>query len=152
MSEHETIRELLPLAAAGALDDAELLRVERHAHSCPACRKELDTWAVYTNDLRGLPQPSMPEGLMEKTLARMLEQQAAAAGRHWNAGLLVALGAFGWIVTAALWILVRDLSGGTWTWPLLSMMLLSVAAASAAALLAKRRESEGELRRTYEPF
>ena len=40
MSEHESIRELLSLAAAGVLAPDEQRRVELHAAVCDACRRQ----------------------------------------------------------------------------------------------------------------
>lgn len=45
MNEHEVSRETLTLAAAGALDATELRRVQMHAETCEACRRELEVWA-----------------------------------------------------------------------------------------------------------
>jgi hypothetical protein len=152
MNEHESIRELLLLAAAGALDGpGELRRVTEHAATCEVCRRELQVWSVYTEGLGRLPQPLLPAGLMERTRARIVEQRAAAARRRENALLLGALSLFGWISTLAFWTLARVFTGGVWnlfgvnlvsalTWSLLSTVVVWITAGASAVMLGDRRE------------
>ena len=53
MSEHDQIRELLALAAAGALDASEESRLSAHLRSCPDCASELSSWQEMGAALRG---------------------------------------------------------------------------------------------------
>ena len=92
MNEHESIRAMLALAAAGVLDPAESTRVERHAYACDDCRRELETWGRYAYGLRKLPQPSVPPDLMERTRTRLLEERATAEARRWN-GFMIGVSA-----------------------------------------------------------
>jgi anti-sigma factor RsiW len=155
MNEHESVRAMLPLAAAGLLSADELRRVEQHARICEACRKDQETWSAYAQGLRKLPQPSAPAGLMERTRARILQEQAqeyaAAAGRRRYAWLLGALVAFGWTSSLAFWIVARALTGGVFTvmgvnlvngvaWSLGSTVLAWTTAAAAAMMLGRGRE------------
>ena len=80
MNEHESVRALLPLGAAGLLGPDEIRSVEQHARACEACRKDLDTWSAYAEGLRKLPQPSAPDGLVERTRAR----DPAVVARAWR--------------------------------------------------------------------
>ena len=79
MSTHESIRNMLPLSAAGALNQQEQLQVEAHARNCEICRTELDAWSVYAAGLRGLPQPAAPADLIARTQARILRERETAA-------------------------------------------------------------------------
>ena len=150
MTEHEAVRELLALAAAGVLGPEELRRIEQHASTCEACRRELETWAGYTQGLRKLPQPSAPQGLLERTRARILQEHAAAAEKTRHELRVAALAVFGWMASFALWFIVRGFTGGTlivlganlsngWTWVAVSAAL-SWATAGTAALMLSRHE------------
>ncbi len=142
MTEHESVREMLALAAAGVLDAGEVRRIEQHARMCEACRAELEAWAAYTQGLRRLPQPPAPEGLLERTSARILQERTAAADHRHQALLLGALAIFGWMSSLAFWVLVRETTGGVlngWAWWSASTAL-SWATAGTAALVLGRRE------------
>ena len=52
--EHEKIRELLALAAAGALDEKEEQLVTRHLRKCETCAAEQETWSMIGSALRRL--------------------------------------------------------------------------------------------------
>ena len=80
MSSHDAIRELLPLAAAGALDAPEQRRVEEHARECPECLRQLENWGLYARALHQMRPPAIPVRLLERTRTRILQERAAAAG------------------------------------------------------------------------
>ncbi len=44
MNDHDRIRELFPLAAAGALDESEERDLSAHLASCADCAAELEGW------------------------------------------------------------------------------------------------------------
>ncbi|MBZ5634786.1 MAG: zf-HC2 domain-containing protein [Acidobacteriia bacterium] len=151
MTEHESVRAMLALAAAGALDPEEVRRVEQHAQGCERCRRDLETWAVYTRGLRKLPQPSAPEGLVQRTQARILQERAGAAARRRSELFLGALAIFGWVAGWSFWTLARAVTGGSLnvlganlmnglTWSLVSTALVWMTAATAALMLGRRRE------------
>jgi anti-sigma factor RsiW len=155
MSEHECMRELLTLAAAGALDAQEQRRLQEHVRDCPACRRELEVWSGYSQSLRQLPQPPVPAQLMERTRARLIEERAAAADRRWDELMLGALALFAWTVGLTFWFIARIVTGGELvimganlvrlgTWSAGSTVLVWLTAAVAAVALGKRRR---ELRR-----
>ncbi len=111
MDEHAAIRELLTLAAAGALDDAGQRRVEDHLRRCQDCRVELAAWQRLTGSLEAMPTPQAPVGLVERT-RRQMELRAAAQGEtKQKRGLLVWLTVFGWASTLLTWPLFQFLGG-----------------------------------------
>lgn len=156
MSEHERVRAILALAAAGALDPEESMRVERHANACQECRRELDVWRTYAQGLRHLPQPQAPAYLMERTRSLILDQRAAedravAAGQRWNELMLGALAVFGWAAGLTFWILARIFTGGFLsilganlvsglTWFMLSTVVVWMTAATAVVMLGRGQE------------
>jgi anti-sigma factor RsiW len=151
MTEHESIKALLALAAAGALDPEEVRRVEQHAQGCDLCRKDLETWGEYAQSLRRLPQPYAPEGLMERTRARLLQQHTAAAAHRRQLWLLGALAIFGWISSLVVWMVVQTVTGGVLivmganvvsglAWSLGSTVLTWTTVAAAALMLGRGRQ------------
>jgi predicted anti-sigma-YlaC factor YlaD len=154
MTEHDAIRELLALAAAGALDSEQQMRVDRHARECEACRAELARWSGYAEGLRQLRQPALPERLLERTRARVLNERAAGAGRRKDAVLASALAAFTWIVGLTAWLLFQVFSGGAdavleldlsraLKWSIGSTLFVWVTAAAAAIVLGRSRREQG---------
>jgi predicted anti-sigma-YlaC factor YlaD len=151
MSTHESIRNLLPLAAAGALGQQEQLQVEAHARGCETCRRDLDAWAVYAAGLRGMPQPAAPGDLIARTQSRILREREAAGAVRWSGLTLCGLGMFSWFASIAFWLLVRGLSGGrlevlgtnlvsAGPWFLVSFGVASITAAATALLIGNRGE------------
>jgi anti-sigma factor RsiW len=154
MNEHSEIRELLTLAAAGALDAAEQLQVEEHLRRCEACRAEFARWSKLSGALQELPTPQAPSGLVEQT-RRMMERRAAAQrerrANHLMLGLLLL---FAWTVTLLNWPLLQMLNGrleqwinvpsgrltAIWTGYVLAAWM---ATALAAGVLGRRRQQEG---------
>jgi anti-sigma factor RsiW len=150
MSEHDLVRELLALAAAGALDEADQLRVERHVRGCENCRAEAGSWGAYSRGLRALPQPGIPEGLMQRTRAHVLQERAAMNERRWDDLVLAALALFAWTFSLSAWLLVRIFTGGALfilgtnflrfaTWSMVSTVLMWITVAAAAVVLGRRR-------------
>ena len=141
MNEHESVRAMLALAAAGALGPEEQRRVDQHAQVCGLCRADLETWAAYTQGLRKLPQPSTPEGLVQRTQARILQERAHAADRRPSELMLGALAIFGWGSGWAFWAMARVVMGGSfWTWSLVSTVVVWMTAAAAAVMLGRSRQ------------
>lgn len=152
---HADAVALLPLAAAGALDAPQQRRLEEHARACLSCRRELEIWSGYTQGLRQLPQPPIPANLMERTRARLMQQNAVTADRRWDALMLAALALFAWTVGLTFWFVARIVTDGELlvmganlvrfgTWSAGSTVLVWLTAAVAALALGKRRR---ELRR-----
>jgi anti-sigma factor RsiW len=155
-TEHESIRAMLALYAADALDPGERRRVEQHSGACEICRRELLAWDSYARGLPQLPQLLAPPGLMERTWIRIVQQREAAAARRRENAMLALLAVFGWAVSFATWTVIRALAGGPVyvlganvvsgvSWFLLSTVFAWTTAAAAAAMLGRR------VRRVYEP-
>jgi len=110
MSEHEKIRGLLALAAAGALTRAEEKRVAEHLRSCIACSNELDAWQPIATDLRRLPTPQPPSWLLQATLSRVDAKVAEQADHDWNRRVITYVVAFAWLMTIASGLLFHFVS------------------------------------------
>jgi anti-sigma factor RsiW len=153
MKEHAVIRDLLILAAAGALNPVEERRVEEHLRHCEECRIELNGWTRLAGALRQIPTPQAPSKLVFQT-CRLLEARAAAirARRgNWLAPALLIL--FSWIAAALNWRFIQlfdsqlshrlNLSSAT-LW-VVSIGITWLAAGIAACVLAKHSPREGRI-------
>jgi anti-sigma factor RsiW len=116
MNEHDAIRELLPLAAADALEEKERRLVEAHLPACADCSAELDRWRALGHGLRRLPTPQAPAALVERTRQQIQLQLAAATGQAANPWLLGFLVLLSWTLTVATWPIVRLLTQGITSW------------------------------------
>ena len=103
MSEHDKIRELLALAAAGVLTAAEERRVAEHVRSCVSCSNELDAWRPIATELRRLPTPQPSSWLVQATLARAEAKLAEQAEQDWNRHVIIFVVALAWLLTIASW-------------------------------------------------
>jgi anti-sigma factor RsiW len=111
MDEHAFIRDLLTLAAAGALDAGEQRRVEQHLRGCADCREEFQGWSRLTGSLEALPTPQAPLGLVERT-RRQLESRAAVRAEHRQSRtLLVWVNVLAWASMLLTWPLFQLLGG-----------------------------------------
>ncbi len=111
MSEHDKIRELLALAAAGALSSAEEKQVAEHVRSCITCSNELEAWRPIASELRRLPTPQPSSWLVQATLARAEAKFTEQAERDWNHNLMIVVVAFAWLLTIASWPVFHFVSG-----------------------------------------
>ncbi len=156
MTEHETIRELLPLAAAGALDAADEQRVAQHLAICASCAAALEAWSGLARSLRRLPTPLAPAAMVERTRLAVQALRAAEAERRWNRNMLAFLILFVWTVTLAGWPVFRLLAQGVMGWldPALDRTWLALVtytvvtwltAGVAAALIALHHRREGRM-------
>jgi anti-sigma factor RsiW len=116
MSEHDKIRELLALAAAGALTSAEENQVAEHVRSCIACSNELEAWRPIASELRRLPTPQPSSWLVQATLARAEAELTERAEHDWNRRVMIAVVAFAWLLTIASWPVFRFVSGRFGSW------------------------------------
>lgn len=158
MQEHDAIRDLLTLAAAGALTAGEQTRVEEHLRSCPECRAEFALWGRLTGALQEIPTPQAPMGLVERTRRTMERQAAIIAERRQQRWLFLWLMVFAWATTLLTWPLFEffgsrlgefvDLS---WTHMTMGeawagyMFLVGTIGALAVGLLGRRRMREATL-------
>jgi predicted anti-sigma-YlaC factor YlaD len=155
MTDHDTIREWLPLAAAGVLDAGEQRLVDEHASGCEACRRELEQWVAYARGLGQMRPPAVPARLMERTRARVLQERAAAEGNRTESLILSGLAAFTWLVGLTTWFLLRVFTGGALVlfgvnmtgllaWSVASTAFVWLTAATAGLMVGRRRR---EMRR-----
>ena len=110
MSEHDKIRELLALAAAGALTSAEEKQVAEHVRSCVACANELEAWRPIASELRRLPTPQPSSWLVQATLARAEAKLTEQAEHDWNRRVMVVVVALSWLLTIASWLVFHVLT------------------------------------------
>jgi anti-sigma factor RsiW len=150
VSEHASIRELLSLAASGALEPDEQRRVQEHIAVCDACRRELEVWQGYSRELVRLPAPVEQKSLADRTRALALEKRAAATQRGWDDIVLAVLVLLGWTVSLVAWVVFRLFTGGMLSvmessfvtileWLGASTLFAWLTAAVAAVMLGSRR-------------
>ena len=114
--DHSALREKLTLAAAGALDDAGEMEIERHAAACPVCAAELAQWRQMGLAICRMPKPLAPAGLVERTRALLVERHAREAEARSNFRGLALLLLFVWSLTLLAWPLERQLVAGAADW------------------------------------
>ena len=111
MNEHDKIRELLALAAAGALTSVKEKQVAEHVRSCIACSNELAAWRPIASGLRRLPTPQPSPWLAQVTLARAEAKLTEQAEHDWNRRAMIVVVAFAWLLTIASWPVFHFVSG-----------------------------------------
>ena len=122
MNPHETIWNLLPLAAAGGLSADQEREMRAHAEGCPECGQELLELQELAGDIRRLPTPLPSAGLVESVRRRVHLELAGRADERLNQTVLVFLLFFSWTLTWVGYGVVRLLSGDPVTlWSSLSM-------------------------------
>lgn len=112
MNDHDDMRRLLALAAAGALGPGEEERVTRHIQSCDVCSAEFAQWRFLISGLRRLPTPQPPPDLVERARARAEARFAEEAEDRWNRGVMIFVVAIAWTLTLMSWPLIRLVNGG----------------------------------------
>jgi predicted anti-sigma-YlaC factor YlaD len=156
MSEHDRIRELLPLAAAGALTNAEEKQVAEHVRSCVSCSNELDAWGPIASELRRLPTPQPSSWLVQSTLARAEAKLTEQAEHDWNRRVMIVVVALAWLLTIASWPVFHFVSerfgsllGPQFSHPWISFAAFTalgwLAGGVAAVMLAVRQRGERRL-------
>ena len=156
MTEHDTIRELLPLAASGALDAPDERLVAAHLAQCPACAASFEGWRELSGSLRRLPTPLAPPAMVERTRVAIRARLAAQAENRWHRNVMVFLVLFAWTVTLAGWPVFRLVAHGVASWidPDLDRTWLALVSYTAltwlmgsvaAAMLALRHRREGRI-------
>jgi len=115
MSEHERIRELLPLAASGDISPEEIRLVREHLTRCDTCARVSEDFVALGSALRGLPTPLPRAELVIRV--RELADLRLGRKRAWSgdAVVLAPLVAAGWImalvpyfVGVILYFILRD--------------------------------------------
>jgi len=106
------VTDLLALAAAGALDQAEAARIEAHLRECAACAAEAGEWRHLTEGLRRLPAPKPSRALVARTVEAVESRLAERAERAWNRAALGFVVAFAWTLAVVAWVVLDLLAGG----------------------------------------
>ena len=112
---HEKIRELLALAAAGALTPEEELLVARHRETCDECSAELERWGALTGGLRRLPTPQPRAAVVERARAQAEARLAEEIEHRWQRAVIIFLVLYAWILTVVTWPIFRLIAGGLLT-------------------------------------
>jgi anti-sigma factor RsiW len=116
MSQCDEIRELLALAAAGALDEQAEKRVAQHANECASCAAELVRWRYLARGLRRVPTPQPAALIVERARAKAELALAKSAERRRNRSALVLVIALAWVFVLASWPAARLLSAYLQLW------------------------------------
>jgi anti-sigma factor RsiW len=122
MDKHELIREQMPLATAGALDDSEERELSGHLSECSKCSVEFEQWRELGAGLRRMPTPQAPSAMVERVRASLMTQVMARAEQRANRRMMAWLVLFAWTTTLATWPILRLISHGAETWLNLSFV------------------------------
>jgi anti-sigma factor RsiW len=154
MSGH--VRELLALAAAGALDPEDERRVAAHLALCADCAAEAAEWRRLAQELERLPAPKASPLLVARAVQAVEERLAERAERAWNRAALGFLVAFAWTLAVVSWFVFDLVAGGlaaqlggpvgsTAGWYGAYLVAGWLSAGAAAVLLGRRSQEEGGL-------
>ncbi len=103
MNEHENIRNLLPLAAAGTISPADSRRVDEHLAHCEPCRWISEDFAALGSALRSLPTPQPRAELVARVRNVAESRLAGRKARNREAAILAPLVAASWTVALLTW-------------------------------------------------
>jgi predicted anti-sigma-YlaC factor YlaD len=139
MSDHESVRHLLALSAAGLLDAAEERLVREHARQCARCAAKLDDYATLSAGLSALPCPLLLPDLLRRTNSVV----AAELDRRQGAALAGGAAVFALAFVLVIGLTLRIVGGDTAAlWWLVWVAVSSVFGAASALALASRRRLE----------
>src|SRR5450755_1070163 len=116
MNDHDKIRELLGMAASGALAPDEQQLVDRHVSECAVCEAELSGHQLLAAGLRSLPVPQPSAELVSRTHARVALRMKNQADQRWEQWVMILLVLFGWLLAVASLLVIRFLSGNYLGW------------------------------------
>ena len=111
MSDHDEIRALLALAAAGALEPDEEDRVAGHIRSCSACAGEAASLQSIAGRLRRLPTPQPPPAVIQRARVMAEARFVEEAEARWQRGVLIFVVTFAWVLTIVSWPIFRLITG-----------------------------------------
>lgn len=152
-NEHDKLRELLPLAAAGVLDAVEEELLATHVRLCTDCAANLVRWQQIQADLRRLPTPQAPLALVERTIALAQIRLTKESDRRTERRMMVLMLVFSWAFVAVSWPLAQLVAHGwvsllgfgfeeDWKNFVIFTAFCWLAGAAAAILLAMRRSRQ----------
>jgi anti-sigma factor RsiW len=139
MSDHESVRQLLALSAAGLLDAGEERLVREHAHQCAACAAELDEFAALSAGLSALPAPQPPAYLLARTTVLLAAEADRRQGAVFAAGVSIFALVFVLVIGQTLRITAGYPAALVW---LIWAVITSILGAASALVLASRRRPE----------
>jgi anti-sigma factor RsiW len=156
MNEHDKVRELLPLAAAGALDACEEARLAAHILICRDCAAGLERWQQLGAGLRRIPTPQAPSALVSRTILAAQTHLAQESDRKSERRIVTLVLVFSWMFVAISWPLAQLLAHGWqslvgfsfehgWENFAVFTAFCWLAGGAAAVLLAVRRSRERRL-------
>lgn len=139
MSDHESVRALLALSAAGLLDPDEERLVRAHVCQCDGCAAELEAYGSLSLELSNMPAPRPPAYLVSRTTALVAAEADRRQGAALAGGAAVFACAFVLLVGQMLRTMLSEDAALAW---LVWVSISSVLGAACALVLASRRRPE----------
>ena len=137
MSEHESVRQLLALSAAGLLDAGEERLVREHVRQCARCAAKLDDYATLSAGLSALPCPLPLADLLRRTNSLVAAEVDRRQGAAFAGAAAIFALAFVLLIGQTLLMVAGDSAALAWlVWAVISSML---GTASAIVLASRRR-------------
>ena len=137
MSEHESVRQLLALSAAGLLDAGEERLVREHVRQCARCAAKLDDYATLSAGLSALPCPLPLADLLRRTNSLVAAEVDRRQGAAFAGAAAIFALAFVLLIGQTLRMVAGDSAALAWlVWAVISSML---GTASAIVLASRRR-------------
>ena len=137
MSDHESVRHLLALSAAGLLDAGEERLVREHASQCARCAAKLDAYATLSAGLSALPCPLPLADLLRRTNSLVAAEVDRRQGAAFAGAAAIFALAFVLLIGQTLRMVAGDSAALAWlVWAVISSML---GTASAIVLASRRR-------------
>ncbi len=137
MSDHESVRHLLALSAAGLLDAGEERLVREHASQCARCAAKLDAYATLSAGLSALPCPLPLADLLRRTNTLVAAEVDRRQGAAFAGAAAIFALAFVLLIGQTLRMVAGDSAALAWlVWAVISSML---GTASAIVLASRRR-------------
>jgi predicted anti-sigma-YlaC factor YlaD len=119
MNDHDTVRPLLALSAAGLLDPDGERRVREHTAACEACRAELEGFAQLTEALGAMPAAPPPPDLLARTHTLIAAEADRREGTRLAAAAAISAAVLVLYLAAVLplyawfaWTLIPSVMGG----------------------------------------
>ena len=111
MTEHDRMKDLLPLSASGDIDPADLRGLRAHIAECETCRRMSDDFDSLATGLRNLPTPQPGSEVVARLRALAESRLVRNQGWRTEGTLIAALVACSWAIAVLTWPLMRSASG-----------------------------------------
>lgn len=112
MNDHDKFRELLPLAAAGALDSSEEALLIAHLSHCSDCAAYSECLQQLRANLRGIPTPRAPAALVSRTILLAQNRLAEESARRTERRIMTLVLVLSWACVAISWPLAQLVAHG----------------------------------------